>query len=198
MKRSGPTLTPGGLHKHCPNRTTCPHPSSDCCLWPEELLSRVRTAPLVPHRSSLLIHLSQSFFRSINTQLHISFGLSRLWFLQWLLKMLICWIRICIDCQLVDRMYWWLCSGRETGCNLWRGVCLYIRSPFFSSDVTESQILTDSVTPNIYKVMMETINYIIHVVNDHISKVLIVINLSPVTLLNMFHIPLILKKKNFF
>ena len=132
MKRSGPTLTPGGLHKHCPNRATCPHPSSDCCLVSKELLSRVRTSPLIPHRSPLLICLSWSivssaFFGSINNQLHIPFVLSRLWFLQsvqWLLKMLICWIWICIDCQLVDRMYWRLCSGRETGCNLWSGVCL--------------------------------------------------------------------------
>lgn len=118
VKKSGPNTDPWWTPQALSKQDHMSSPSSDCCLLSRELLSRVRTPPLVPHCSPLLIHLSWSivsnaFFRSINTQLHISFGLSSLWFLQsvqWLLQMLICWIWICIDCQSVNRVYWWICS----------------------------------------------------------------------------------------
>ena len=43
-----------------------------------------------------------------------------------------------------------------------------MKSPFFSSDVIESRIFLASFDSNTYKLIIEAINYIIHIINNHI------------------------------
>ena len=75
-----------------------------------------------------------------------------------------------------------------------------MKTPFFSSDVTESRIFPASFDSNtLTKVFIEAINYVIHIIDNHNIKVLMVktVEYIPYTFNIIYFIVLIFLPTNF-